>query len=68
MAKKIVVAAKRFELSRISLYDKISGKTSMGCAVRQSILTKGEEDILIKWILALSKRHIPQTKLRLDSV
>ncbi|CAB3252107.1 unnamed protein product [Arctia plantaginis] len=34
-----------------------------------TVLTKGEEDILEKWILALSERHIPLTKdSLLDSV
>lgn len=42
----------------------------MGCTMGPStVLTKGEEDILEKWILALYQRHIPLTKdSLLDSV
>ncbi|KAI8442433.1 hypothetical protein MSG28_005947 [Choristoneura fumiferana] len=61
--EKIAVAAKRFGVPRITLHDKISGRTTMGCAMGPStVLTKEEEDILEKWILALSERHIPLTK------
>ncbi|CAB3232698.1 unnamed protein product [Arctia plantaginis] len=69
--EKIVVAAKHFGVPRITLHDKISGITTMGCLMGPStVLTKGEEDILEKWmILALSERHIPLTKdSLLDSV
>ncbi|XP_073957399.1 uncharacterized protein [Choristoneura fumiferana] len=68
--EKVAVAAKRFGVPRITLHDKISGRTTMGCAMGPStVLTKEEEDILEKWILALSERHIPLTKdSLLDSV
>ncbi|RVE41584.1 hypothetical protein evm_013769 [Chilo suppressalis] len=68
--EKIAVAAKRFGVPRITLHDKIWGKTTMGCTMGPStVLTKGEEDILEKCILALYERHIPLTKdSLLDSV
>ncbi|KAI8438153.1 hypothetical protein MSG28_010777 [Choristoneura fumiferana] len=47
--EKVAVAAKRFGVPRITLHDKISGRTTMGCAMGPStVLTKEEEDILEK--------------------
>lgn len=68
--EKVAVAAERFGVPRITLHDKITGKTSIGCAMGPStILTKSEEDILERWLLTLSEKHVPLTKdCLLDSV
>lgn len=64
IGEKIAIPAKRFGVLRITLHDKISGKKTkkqLGAVGPSTVLTKGEEDILEKWILALSERHIPLT-------
>lgn len=68
--EKISTAAKRYGVHRITLYDKISGKTPIVCSMGPATyLTASEESILEKWLLDMTDRHIPIDKDELlDSV
>ncbi|XP_013189681.1 uncharacterized protein LOC132903318 [Amyelois transitella] len=68
--EKISTAAKKFGVPRITLHDKISGKTPIECSMGPSTyLSTEEEAILEKWILDMAERHIPITRDELlDSV
>lgn len=66
----MATAAKRYGVPRITLHNKISGKTPMNCNMGPStILKEEEEDLLVKWILAAAERRFPVSKEQLlDSV
>lgn len=68
--KQLDTAAKRFRVPRVTLYNKVSGKSPLECAMGpQTVLTKLEEDILVKWLIVMSKKHFPvNTELLMESV
>ncbi|KAI5638887.1 DDE superfamily endonuclease domain-containing protein [Phthorimaea operculella] len=68
--EKISTAANKYGVPRITLYDKISGKTPVECSMGPSTyLSTEEEAILEKWILDMAEKHIPITRDELlDSV
>ncbi|KAJ2949894.1 hypothetical protein O0L34_g11214 [Tuta absoluta] len=68
--EKIATAANKYGVPRITLYDKISGKTPVECSMGPSTyLSTEEEAILEKWILDMAEKHIPITRDELlDSV
>lgn len=60
MGEKISTAALRFGVPRITLHNKVTGKSPAVCAMGpQTILTAEEEDILVKWLVAMSEKHFP---------
>lgn len=67
---KISEAAKKFNVPRITLHNKITGKSPIECSMGPStILSKEEENILEIWIKEMLDKHIPVTKEDLmDSV
>lgn len=67
---KISDAAKKFNVPRITLHNKITGKSPIECSMGPStILSKEEEKILEVWIKDMADKHIPITKEELlDSV
>ncbi|XP_030020789.2 uncharacterized protein LOC115440557 isoform X1 [Manduca sexta] len=66
--EKVSVAAQRFGVPRITLRDKLTGKTPIYSTMGPStVLTKDEEDLLEKWLIA--DQPFPLTKDNiLDSV
>lgn len=68
--EKVAIAAKRFGVPRITLYNKVSGKSPVVCPMGPStFLTYDEEKILEHWIIDMNNKHIPVTKEELlDSV
>ncbi|KOB59708.1 19.5g1 protein, partial [Operophtera brumata] len=68
--EKVAIAAKRFGVPRITLYNKITGKSPLECPMGPgTYLTQHEENILEKWLLDMADRHMPVTKEELlDSV
>lgn len=67
---KISEAAKKFNVPRITLYNKVTGKSPIECSMGpRTILSKEEEYILEIWIKEMLDKHIPVTKEDLmDSV
>ncbi|CAG5019376.1 unnamed protein product [Parnassius apollo] len=67
---KISEAAKKFNVPRITLHNKVNGKSPIECSMGPStILSKEEENILEIWIKEMLDKHIPVTKEDLmDSV
>ncbi|GBP41995.1 hypothetical protein EVAR_33799_1 [Eumeta japonica] len=67
---KISEAAKKFNVPRITLHNKVTGKSPIECPmVPSTILSKEEENILEIWIKEILDKHIPVTKEDLmDSV
>lgn len=67
---KISEAAKKFNVPRITLRNKITGISPIECPMGPStILSKEEENILEDWIKDMANKHIPITKEELlDSV
>lgn len=63
-------AAKNFNVPRITLHNKLSGKSPLICSMGpSSMLTQTEEDLLVKWIIAMGERRFPITKDHLfDSI
>ncbi|XP_063625003.1 uncharacterized protein LOC134796734 [Cydia splendana] len=60
MGEKISTAALRFGVPRITLHNKVTGKSPAVCAMGpQTIFTPEEEDILVKWLVAMSEKHFP---------
>lgn len=70
MGEKVTVAARRFLVPRITLLNKVTGKYPINCSMGPStILSKTEEDILVKWLLSMAERYFPVSKGSLkDSV
>lgn len=68
--EKTATAAKKFGVPRITLHDKISGKTPVECSMGpKTYLSTEEEVILEKWVLEMAEKHIPVTRDELlDSV
>ncbi|KOB51941.1 Uncharacterized protein OBRU01_26840 [Operophtera brumata] len=68
--EKVAVAALQYGVPRITLYNKVTGRTQIGCTMGpNTVLTTLEEQILVKWLLALCEKHFPITKdVLLDSV
>ncbi|CAG4973401.1 unnamed protein product [Parnassius apollo] len=68
--QSVSAAAKRFGVPRITLHNKISGKSPMVCTMGPStVLTTVEEDLLVKWAIASAERRFPITREQLlDSV
>lgn len=64
--QSISAAAKRFGVPRITLHNKISGKSPMVCTMGPStVLTSIEEDLLVKWAIASAERRFPITREQL---
>lgn len=56
-------AAKKYNIPRSTLYNKISGKTLMGKKSGPGTVLSSEEEIIIKkWMFALGERGFPVTK------
>lgn len=68
--EKIAIAAKKFGVPRITLYNKVTGKSPIECSMGpNTYLSKEEEYILEQWIINMNEMHIPITKDELlDSV
>ncbi|KAG5880381.1 hypothetical protein JTB14_027288 [Gonioctena quinquepunctata] len=66
----VSAAAKEFNVPRITLLYKWKEKSPRECSMGPSTtLTAMEENILVQWIIAISKLHYPITKDQLlDSV
>ncbi|KAF9411724.1 hypothetical protein HW555_009553 [Spodoptera exigua] len=61
--EKVAVAAKSFGVPRVTLYNKVSGKTPINCTMGPiTVLSKDQEDILVRWLLALAEKHFPIPK------
>ncbi|KAF9405327.1 hypothetical protein HW555_013897 [Spodoptera exigua] len=61
--EKVAVAAKSFGVPRVTLYNKVSGKTPINCTMGPiTVLSKDQEDILVRWLLALAEKHFPISK------
>lgn len=63
-------AAKKYGVPRITLRNKITGKSPAICSMGPpSVLNNNEEAILVQWLFAMSDRHCPVAKEQLlDSV
>ena len=68
--EKISVAATRYGVPRITLHNKITGKSPIDCNLGPAtVLTYEEERILVKWITFMGEKHFPVNKEQLlDSV
>lgn len=68
--EKIAVAARKFGVPRITLYNKLTGKTQINCTMGPStVLSKMHEEILEKWLIAMPKKRFPINRdSLLDSV
>lgn len=66
----VASAAKQFNVPRVTLLYKSTGKSPLECSMGPpTILSTAEENILIQWIFELAKLHYPISKLQLiDSV
>lgn len=61
--EKVAVAAKSFGVLRITLYNKVSGKTQINCTMGPiTVLTKEQEEILVRWLLAVAVKHFTMSK------
>lgn len=68
--ESVGAAAMRYGVPRITLRNKVTGKSPLECGMGPpTILTSEEEDILVRWLITLSDRHFPIDKEQLlDSV
>ncbi|XP_045506197.1 uncharacterized protein LOC123702475 [Colias croceus] len=68
--EKITTAANKYGVPRITLYDKISGKTPVEYSMGPSTYLSTEaENLLEKWVIDMAGKHIPITRDELlDSV
>lgn len=68
--EKISVAATRYGVPRITVHNKITGKSPIDCSLGPAtVLTYEEERVLVKWIGFMAEKHFPVTKEQLlDSV
>lgn len=68
--ESVCSAAKKYGVPRITLHNKCTGQSPAVCSMGpSSILMKEEENILVKWLFAMSERHCPVAKEQLlDSV
>ncbi|XP_045767599.1 uncharacterized protein LOC123868946 isoform X2 [Maniola jurtina] len=68
--EKVAVAALKHGVPRITLFNKITGKTPIECNFGPAtILSQEEEKLLVQWVLHMADRHFPVTKDHLlDSV
>ncbi|KAG5865853.1 hypothetical protein JTB14_035346 [Gonioctena quinquepunctata] len=58
----VSAAAKEFNVPRVTLLYKWKGKSPRECSMGPSTtLTAMEENILVQWIIAISKLHYPIT-------
>lgn len=67
---KPTVAARECGVPRVTLLNKLNGKSPLNCSMGpKTILTTNEENILAEWIIAMNNQHMPVTKTQLlDSV
>lgn len=57
------LVAKRFRVPRVTLRNKVTGKSPLICSMGpETYLTKDEENILEKWIVDMYCRRAPITK------
>ncbi|XP_049886788.1 uncharacterized protein LOC126381335 [Pectinophora gossypiella] len=63
-------AAKKYGVPRMTLRNKVTGKSPATCSMGPStILSRDEESLLVQWLLAMADRHCPVGKEQLiDSV
>lgn len=68
--EKISVAATRYGVPRITLHNKITGKSPVDCNLGPAtVLSHEEENILVRWVCFMAEKHFPVTKEQLlDSV
>ncbi|KAF9802935.1 hypothetical protein SFRURICE_015532 [Spodoptera frugiperda] len=68
--EKISVAATRYGVPRITLHNKITGKSPVDCNLGPAtVLSHEEENILVRWVCFMAAKHFPVTKEQLlDSV
>ncbi|XP_069357374.1 uncharacterized protein [Maniola hyperantus] len=68
--EKVAVAALKYGVPRITLHNKITGKSPRDCNFGPAtILSQEEENALVQWVLHMTERHLPVTKDHLlDSV
>ncbi|KAH9627760.1 hypothetical protein HF086_001774 [Spodoptera exigua] len=68
--EKISVAATRYGVPRITLRNKITGKSPVDCNLGPAtVLSHEEESILVRWVCFMAEKHFPVTKEQLlDSV
>lgn len=64
------VAASRYDVPRITLRNKVTGKSPVDCRFGPAtILSQDEENVLVQWLFKMSDSHFPVTKDHLlDSV
>lgn len=61
--ERVATAARKFNVPRVTLLNKVSGKTPINCSMGpSSVLTKEEENVLVQWMLAFAGRRFPITK------
>lgn len=61
--EKIAKAAERFGVPRVTLHNKITGKSPLECSMGPATyLSKDEERVLELWVELMSEKHIPITK------
>lgn len=60
--EKIATAAQMFGVPRVTLYNKITGKSPIECSMGPSSYLPKEEDILEQWIINMNDMYIPITK------
>lgn len=67
---KMAKAAERYGVPRITLHNKVTGKSPKVCSMGPTtILSKDEEHLLEQWVIMMSEKHVPITKEELlDSV
>lgn len=67
---KVALAAAKYGVPRITLRNKITGKSPIDCTLGPAtILSKNEENLLVQWLFKMSDCHFPVTKDHLlDSV